>query len=210
MSFTESLANTCFRKPGALKVLALAGSPRRGGNTDLLLARAIEGATNQDTDVIKLIVSELCIAPCRYCDGCLPTGRCVVEDDALKVHQLLREANRIILASPIFFMGVTAQAKAMIDRCQAFWVMKYILKVPVALDPTIKRRGLFISTGGTGFTRLFEPALETVKVFFSVQECRMDPPVLFRKIDEKGAILQHPEALQEAFQAGQKLVEPPW
>lgn len=199
-----------FQKPEALRVLAIAGSPRRDGNTDLLLAKAVAGATNEKTEVVRLVLSELCVAPCRHCDGCLPTGRCVVEDDAQQVHQLLRGAHRIILASPIFFMGVTAQTKAMIDRCQALWVLKYVLKLPVPYDTKIKRKGLFISVGGTGFTRLFEPALETVKIFFKVLECEMDPPVTFRRIDDKGAILNHPTALQEAFQAGQKLVEPPW
>ncbi len=170
------------------------------------MAKAIEGATGENTEVIKLFLSSLCIAPCRHCDGCLPTGRCVVEDDARIVHQLLREANRIILASPIYFMSVTAQTKIMIDRCQALWVMKYVLKIPVPLDTTVKRRALFISVGGTGFTRLFEPALETVKVFLKVQDCQLDAPVVFRRIDEKGAILEHPAALEEAFQAGRRLV----
>ncbi|MBI4330683.1 MAG: flavodoxin family protein [Chloroflexi bacterium] len=195
-----------FEKTDALKVLAIAGSPRRNGNTDLLLARAIEGATSEKIEVVKIVLTEMCIAPCRHCDGCLPTGRCVVEDDQQNVHQLLRAANRIILASPIFFMGLTAQTKAMIDRCQALWVLKYVLKLPVPYDSKIKRKGLFLSVGGTGFTKLFEPALETVKVFFRVLECEMEPPVVFRRIDEKGDILKHPTALQEAFEAGRRLV----
>ncbi len=141
MLFSDSMIQTHFQNPKALKVLALAGSPRRDGNTDLLLAKAIEGATNGNTEVIKLILSALCIAPCRHCDGCLPTGRCIVEDDAQKVHQLLREANRIILASPIFFMSVTAQTKAMIDRCQALWARKYVLKQS---PPDSGRKGAFI------------------------------------------------------------------
>jgi multimeric flavodoxin WrbA len=187
--------------------LAIAGSPRRGGNTDLLLQKAVEGATNQSTDVVKVVLCDLFIAPCRHCDGCLPTGRCVVDDDMQKVHRLLRETDRLILASPIFFMGLTAQTKAMIDRCQALWVLKYVLKMPVAYSGDSKRKALFISVGGTGLARLFEPALETVKVFLRVLDFSLDNQITFSRIDQKGDILKHPTALQDAFEAGRKLVE---
>ncbi len=189
-----------------LKVLAIAGSPRSNGNTDLLLERAVEGAINENTEVVKVMLRDLCIAPCKHCDGCLATGHCVVKDDMQKVHHLLREADRLILASPIFFMALTAQTKAMIDRCQALWVLKYILKMPVAYRMDAERKGLFISVGGTGLKRLFEPALETVKVFFRVLDFSLDSQVTLSRIDEKGAILQHPASMQEAFLAGRKLV----
>jgi len=195
-----------FKKTGRIKLLAIAGSPRRNGNTDILLDKAIDGAATGNPELIRLVLSEMCIAGCRHCDGCLPTGRCVVDDDAQHIHQLLREADRIILASPIFFMGVTAQTKAMIDRCQALWALKYILKLPVGLDVAAKRRGLFIAVGGMGFANLFDPAMATVKAFFKVLECDIDPPVTLSRVDEKGAILNHPATLQAAFEAGQKLV----
>lgn len=189
-----------------LKILAVAGSPRSNGNTDLLLEKAIEGATTEHTEVIRVVLRDLCIAPCRHCDGCLKTGRCVIEDDMQNIHDLLRKADRLILASPIFFMGLTAQTKSMIDRCQALWVLKYVLKIPVAYKQDAERKGLFLSVGGTGLKRLFEPAMETVKVFFRVLEYSLDDQITHSRIDEKGAILQHPEYLQEAFLAGRKLV----
>lgn len=192
-----------------LKVLAIAGSPRSNGNTDLLLERAVEGATNENTELVKVILRDLCIAPCRHCDGCLSTGRCVVEDDMQKVHNLLRGADRLILASPVFFMALTAQTKAMIDRCQALWVLKYVLKMPVAYKVAEERKGLFISVGGTGLKRLFEPSLKTVRVFFRVLDFSLDGQVTHSRIDEKGAVLQHPDFLQEAFLAGRRLVGAP-
>ncbi|MDZ4246836.1 MAG: flavodoxin family protein [Dehalococcoidia bacterium] len=101
-----------FGDSDKLKVLAIAGSPRRKGNTDTLLEKAVEGArSNTDTEIIKIILSELCIAPCRHCDGCLHTGRCVIDDDMQSIHNLLRKADRIILASPIFFMSLGAQTR---------------------------------------------------------------------------------------------------
>lgn len=187
------------------KILAIAGSPRRGGNTDLLLQEVVRGAESEGAEVKALFLRKLCIAPCRHCDSCLETGRCVVEDDMQWIHAELRRADRLALASPIFFMGLTAQTKAMIDRCQALWVLKYVLKRPVATNEGGERRGLFISVGGTRGPKLFEPAMATVKIFFKTLEFTYAGDLLYRGIDGKGEILEHPTALREAFEAGQKL-----
>lgn len=190
-----------------LKVLGIAGSPRRDGNTDLLLRQAILGAETQRSETKIVILSQLSIAPCRHCDGCLKTGKCVIDDDMQWLHTDLRQADRVILASPIFFMGITAQTKAMIDRCQALWVVKYILKLPVALSPGQKRRGLFISVGGTRLRNLFQPAIATVKSWFATLDIKYDGELLFSGIDEKEAIAQHPTALKDAFDSGRRLVD---
>lgn len=189
------------------KLLAIAGSPRRGGNTDLLLQEVIRGAESGGAEVKTIFLSELCIAPCEHCDRCLETGRCAIDDDMQWLHDELRGADRLALASPIFFMGVTAQTKAMIDRCQALWVMKYVLKLPVATNGGRERRGLFISVGGRKGANLFQPAMATVKSFFKTIDVTYAGDLLFPGIEEKGGILGHPTALREAFLAGQRLVE---
>lgn len=188
-----------------LKVLGIAGSPRRDGNTDHLLQQVMAGAASQRANTKTVILSELNISPCRHCDGCIKTGKCVVDDDMQWLHTDLREADRIVLASPIFFMGVTAQTKAMIDRCQALWVIKYVLKLPVAVNPGKERRGVFVSVGGTKLRNLFEPAMATVKSWFTTLDIRYAGELVFSGIDERETILLHPTALKDAFDTGQKL-----
>jgi len=190
-----------------VRVLGIAGSPRRGGNTDILLAEVMKGAASRGAEVKTIILSRLKIAPCQHCDGCLETGRCKVKDDMQMVYDELVMAGRIVLASPVHFMGVTAQTKAMIDRCQALWVRKYKLKLPPLGDRQVERKGLFISVGGTKQANLFEPALATVKSLFKVLDIAYAGELLFPGVDEKGAIAKNPEALRQAFLAGQKLVE---
>ncbi len=189
-----------------MKIIGIAGSPRRNGNTDILLQQVMSGAARAGADTRIVVLSALNIAPCRHCDGCLKTGKCVVDDDMQWLHIDLRKADGIVLASPIFFMGITAQAKAMIDRCQAIWVVKYILKIPVAIPPDRKRKGLFVSVGGTKLPNLFQPALATVKSWFATLDIGYLGGVVFSGIDEAGAILRYPAALDEAYIAGQKLV----
>ena len=192
--------------PKELKVLGIAGSPRRAGNTDLLLAEVMKGAASRGAKVKTIILNDLNIAPCQHCDACLETGRCKIEDDMQMVYDELEQADRIVLASPIQFMGVTAQAKAMIDRCQALWARKYVLNIP-PLGDRRERKGLFVSVGGRTVANLFEPALVTVKSLFRVLDIIYAGELVLPRVDEKGAITKNPDALNQAFLAGQKLVE---
>lgn len=188
-----------------MRVLGLAGSPRRGGNTDLLLAEVMKGAKSKGAKVKTIVLNNLKMTPCQHCDACFEAGVCRFDDDMQVVYKELEKADRIVLASPVHFMGVSAQAKIMIDRCQALWARKYILKQP-PLGDRRPRKGLFISVGGMKLANLFEPSLATVKALFKVLDIEYAGDLLFRGVDEKGAIKKHPDALKKAFLAGQKLV----
>jgi len=166
----------------------------------------MKGAASRGAKVKTIILSNLEIAPCQHCDACLETGRCKIEDDMQMVYDELEQADRIVLASPIQFMGVTAQAKAMIDRCQALWARKYVLNRP-PLGNRRERKGLFVSVGGRTVANLFEPALVTVKSLFRVLDITYAGELVLPGVDEKGAITKNPDALNQAFLAGQKLVE---
>jgi multimeric flavodoxin WrbA len=123
-----------------------------------------------------------------------------------KIYPRLLEADIIILASPIFFYGITAWAKALVDRSQALWARKYLVKNPPLGKGGKKRQGFFISVGATKGQKLFEGAILTVKYFFDALNVKYVGELVFRGIDAKGDILKHPEAIQQAFEAGRKLV----
>ncbi len=188
-----------------MRLLGIGGSPRRGGNTDLLLAEVLRGAS-RGAEVKTIILSDLNIAPCQHCDDCLKTGDCTTRDDMQLVYRELERADRIVLASPIHFMGVTAQLKAMIDRCQALWARKYRLNKPPLGDGR-ERKGLFISVGGRSKANQFGPALAVVKSLFISLDIAYAGELVFPGIDAKGAITRHPDALKQAYLAGQRLVE---
>ena len=189
-----------------MMVLGIAGSPRRDGNTDLLLAELMKGAASKGAEVKTIVLNDLKITPCQHCDACLAKGDCRIQDDMQMIYDELERADRIVLASPIQFTGVTAQMKAMIDRFQSLWARKYVLKMPPLGDQR-KRKGFFISVGGRKVADLFQPALTMVKTVFIILNIEYAGELLFSGIDEKGAITKHPDALKQAFLAGQKLVE---
>jgi multimeric flavodoxin WrbA len=190
-----------------LKVLGIFGSPRRGGNTDVLLEEALKGAEKEGAEVERLHLTDFTITPCKECHGCDESGECVILDDMHKIYPKLQEADAIILASPIFFYGITAWAKALVDRSQALWARKYLVKNPSLGKGGKKRKGFFISAGATKGQKLFEGAILTVKYFFDALNAKYVGELVFRGIDAKGDILKHPEAIQQAFEAGRRLVK---
>ncbi len=189
-----------------MKVLGIAGSPRRGGNTDLLLTEVMKGAASKGAETKTIVLDELTFAYCQHCDSCLKTGKCKIKDDMQMIYQELEQSDVIVLASPIQFMGITAQMKAMIDRCQSLWARKYVLKIP-PLGDRKPRKGFFIAVGGRKIPSVFEPSLVIVKTFFRILDIAYAGELLFPGVDEKGAITQNPEAMRQAFLAGQKLVD---
>jgi multimeric flavodoxin WrbA len=130
-----------------MNVIAFLGSPRQGGNTELLLNEALKGIEESGAHAHVFPLNAMTISPCQNCGGCDETGLCIYEDDMTHIYQAIRMSDRIILASPIFFSALSAQTKMMIDRCQAFWCEKYLLKKPIPPGP-YGRKGLLLMVGG--------------------------------------------------------------
>lgn len=187
-----------------MKVLGIMGSPRIRGNADLLLEEALKGAKSQGAEVEKIVVDKLEIAPCKEYLGCFKNGNCVIRDDMDEIYPKLLEADVVIIASPMFFYGVSSQVKALIDRCQALWARKHVLKQSL---PEGDRKGAFIAVGATKGERLFEGSILTVKYFFDAINVKYADELLVRGVDTRGEIKQHPTALADAFGLGTRLAQ---
>jgi len=194
-----------------LKTLGIAGSPRRGGNTETLLDRFLAGAESAGAAVEKVVAARLEVAGCIACDGCWEDGRCVIQDDWQEVYEKLVAADVIALAAPLYFWSLPARLKALIDRSQCQWARKFMVKKP--LPPTsaghTRRRGVFIGVGGEPEPD-FRGAIRTVEGFFSVHEANYWGELLYGDLDARGDIMEHPTALQEAFNFGRRAAEEAW
>ena len=188
-----------------MRTIAFLGSPRRNGNSELLLTEAIKGVEASGSEVRVFNLNLLDTKPCQNCGGCDETGVCVLDDDMSDIYKEIRTADRFILASPIFFFGLSAQSKTMIDRCQCFWCEKYILKKPLP-EGEYGRKGLLFLVGGLKKEIGVECAAATAKAFFRTISVKEHKTLSFLGIDAKAAILNHPTALRDAFEAGKGLV----
>ena len=182
-------------------VLAFATSPRRHGNSETLLDAVLDAMRGEGAVVEKIVVPETDIKPCRGCNACAKLNRCIQRDFMDYIHDRIIEADCIILASPIYCMGLTAQAKVLVDRSQVFCTRKYALRLPVVSpERKGKRVGIFISTAGQTWENVFDAAIPSVKCFFNVIDVREKDTryLMVNGVDEKGAIDRHPTALQDA------------
>ena len=187
-----------------MKVLGIMGSPRIKGNTNRLLDEALRGAQSQEAEVEDILVDKLKIAPCREYYGCLRDGNCVIRDDMDDIYPRLLAADCIIVASPIFFYGLTSQVKALIDRCQALWARRFVLKQKLTDSD---RKGALIAVGATRGQKLFDGPILTVRNFFQIIGVKYVDELLIRGVDKRGEIKEHPTALSDAFELGRRLAQ---
>jgi multimeric flavodoxin WrbA len=180
------------------------GSPRKHGNTDPLLNEALKGAESQGADIEKIFVNDLEIKPCLEDYGCAITGICTIRDDMDDIYIKLTEADRIIVASPMFFYSMPSQMKALIDRAQTLWARKYLLKYDT---PNDNRQGAFIGVGATKGKNLFDGAKLTMKYFYDAINVEYVDNLLIRQVDQKGEIKEHPTALTDAYELGVRLAQ---
>ena len=172
------------------RILILSGSPRMGGNTDSLVESFVCGASPaNEVEVIR--ICDYDIHPCIGCNTCFARegNRCFRDDDMTLVYEKLSRADVLIIASPVYFYGISAQLKAVIDR----------LHTPMRNRFHIKKLGLIL-VGAAELPALFDSILTQYRLildFFHLEECGT---VLVRGAREKGTVTENER--QKAFQLG--------
>lgn len=171
----------------------------------MLLDEALKGAADAGAEVQSIRCCDKDIGGCIECGGCDATGECVVDDEMQQVYPLLDEAEVIILASPMFFYSMPAQAKALIDRCQAMWCRR-LLRTPGEKNPPPRGRGYLIAVGATKGKTLFEGAEMVAKYFYDALQMSYGGGVFVRSVEGKADIANHPEELKQAYELGKAAV----
>lgn len=187
------------------KAVAILGSPRKWGNAELLLEEFLKEFKGKGLKVKKIAISELKIIPCTNCGSCLKTGKCVIKDDMDMVYKGLKEADYLVIASPIYFTNLPGQLKVLVDRCQPFWPRTFVLKKP--LKSKHKRRGVFLTVCGFPKPSMFNCSLNLVKILFKVLNVEFYGKVLVPGVDKKGDILKNKEALSKARMLAKRLTK---
>ncbi|HUU06816.1 MAG TPA: flavodoxin family protein [Thermoplasmata archaeon] len=188
------------------KVLGILGSPRLQGNTADLLDAVLEGARLAGAEVERLDLAAMRIDPCVECRRCDVDATCAVKtDDMHQIYARIREVDAIALASPIFFMSVSSQTKAMVDRCQSFWVERFVMQKR-AYEGRARPKGLFVACAGSPKPIVFDPARHVVRAFFAAIDYEYAGEVLLGFTDDPEISPRKAEVLERARLAGSALV----
>ncbi len=186
-----------------MHVMGLQGSPRKRGNTESLISAFLDEAKTHGAHCQLLDVPRMNIRPCQGCGNCEKKGFCVIDDDMQQVYPLLRQADIIVMGTPVYFYGATAQLKALIDRSQALWSRKYVHRLD---DPGRKwRLGYFLSVGATKGKDLFEGITLTAKYFFDAVGAHFKGSLTYRQIEQPGDINKHSSAISDTRDTAQSM-----
>lgn len=185
-----------------MKVIGISTSPRLSSNSDLLLRKALAGAGSTGAEAEYLQLYKLNIKPCTACGACFSTGECILDDDFNVVLSKMIKAQRLIFATPIYFMTVCSQAKMLIDRCQCLWAIKYMLKKPIVRTEPNTRQAMVIAVGGTKNKKMFDSVRLTMKYYFDVLDMAYYANLFVSGVDEAGKIEKNTTAMEQAFQLG--------
>jgi putative NADPH-quinone reductase len=191
------------------RILAILGSPRRGGNTDTLTQEFLRGAAG-DGDTPRfatrtIIPSDLGLAPCDGDNRCSADGRCVIADGMNEIYEEVVAAPRLLVATPVYFMGPPGSLKCFIDRFQAVWARAEILKTFNPDDPARRRRHrafAIYACAAPDDPKIMRPAVSIVKAFCNVAGFDYTGELIAAGLEDRGDAAERPDLLKAARAAG--------
>lgn len=193
-----------------MKVLGIVGSPRKGGNTDILVSQVLKGMESKGALQEKIYLDDLQMRPCKACSNCQTTGECIIDDDFHIILKKLKEAQVIVIGSPIYCRTVTAQTKILIDRVESSQLIKsYTPDGRVKLLRRIKeeKKGIIICIGDLSPKEVLKEAAETIQAFLKDIRVNVVAHILKNKLSVAGDVLKNKLLLQSVFAIGTSLVE---
>lgn len=175
------------------KVLILSGSPRKGGNSDLLCDEFMRGAREAGHEVEKIRVQEKKVACCIACYACEKTGVCAIKDDMAEIMQKMIDCDVMVLASPVYFYSIDAQLKAVIDRSVCRWT-------------EVKNKEMYyIMTAADKERTAVETTLACFRGYADCVEGAEEKGVIYGIGVYRAGEVKETKAMQEAYEMGKKI-----
>ncbi|HSQ94387.1 MAG TPA: flavodoxin family protein [Methanoregula sp.] len=189
-------------------VIGLLGSPLAGGNTAILLDRALQGAADAGCTVEKIVVNNLDFQACNEMMFCVEHDTCIIDDDMQQMYQKFRTIDGLIIATPVMTMGIPGKLKSFMDRFQVFFMAKYQRKQPlVTAEKKLRRRSLVICIAGMNIPEVFVGAKLTLRAFLEIIDCRFADELLISDMDTIRDIRTRQDLLDSAYAKGRSLGE---
>jgi multimeric flavodoxin WrbA len=164
----------------------------------------IDYANSNKVKVRSINPTNLDIKPCKACSGCYHDGHCVIEDDMQRLYKKFDRADIILVSTPVYFNGVTAQLKIMIDRCQALWASKYRATEPVIDTDKVRKGYLMVAGGAPSYPDQFLAVDKVIDMFFRVTNTDYIEMLSVANTDDN-PVKERENILDRAYQVGQNI-----
>jgi multimeric flavodoxin WrbA len=187
-------------------IIGILGSPLTEGNTARLFNQAMDGARAAGCDTERIIVEHLDFQACSEQMFCVENETCIIDDDMQQMYLKIRDADGIIIASPVMTMGIPGRLKSFMDRFQVFYSAKYMRKKPlVPKEKRGTRKGLFISISGMNRPEVFLGSNASVHAFFDIVDCAYFDELLIPNMDSIRDVAKRTDLLAAAYEKGRRL-----
>lgn len=190
-------------------LVAILGSPRRGGNSDALAAEFLRGAQLRGAAPRTVIPSDMALSPCDGDNRCFGDGLCVIRDGINEIYDEVLTARFLLVATPVYFMGPPGSLKCFVDRFQAVWARARILKTfdPDSDERRRDHKAFAIFVGAVrDKPNYYRPAVSIVKAFANVAGFDYTGEIIATGLESPGDAAERDDLLAEAFAAGQRLI----
>lgn len=177
-----------------MNILVLTGSPRKGSNTDILAKSFVDGASlKHNVEVVS--VNDYKVNPCIGCNSCFSRegNKCFQKDDMAEIYFKMSKADMLVIASPVYFYGISAQLKNIIDRCHT----------PMRKNFNIKSLALLL-VAGSSKSCVFDAIIKQYELILDYFNFEDKGRVLIGGVNERGAIANR-EELKAAYELGANL-----
>jgi multimeric flavodoxin WrbA len=178
------------------QVLGIVGSPRRGGNTEIMVDEVLRGAQEAGAAAAKVILNELDIAPCDACGACEDTGECTTMDDMEELLDKMRQSDVWVLGTPVYWWGPSAQLKLFIDR----WYSKAHRAQDKAMFKG--KRVVAVIPMGDGDPATARHTVGMLTDALDYMKASLFATVLGTGVNDVGEVREHPGVLEKAYRAG--------
>ena len=194
----------------ARRLVTLNGSPVRGSSVDLLLQAACAGAEDAGGAAVHFYCNDLTVKACQACGPEPTTGLCIFHDDMDRVYEALEGAHAIAVGSPVYFDGVSAQLKLVMDRCNCVTPLVRVAGGGYAFRPkwARTRRGVFVTACGA--RQRYDMAERSVRGFLKWVGAKWEETLVWSHEDnDPGSVARRPDLIAQARAIGRRLIESP-
>jgi multimeric flavodoxin WrbA len=182
-----------------MKILGIVGSPRKEGNTDILVNEVLRGARDVGATTEKIFLNDLDIKPCQSTcsDYCKKTGDCRIKDDMSQLYKKTFDSDVLVLGTPVYWYGPSAQLKAFIDRWYAFSHPEFVEKMK-------GKKAILVAPFEESDISASDPLVNMISKSMSYLKMKLIRKLLVTA-GKKGAVKENLEAMNQAYNIGHEL-----
>jgi len=183
-----------------MKVVGFVGSPRKKGNTDLLVQQVLRGASEAGAETRVFYLNELNFKGCQGCFSCKVNDRCRLQDDMTTLYDEIASADGIVIGSPVYMWNITGQTKLFLDRFYAFLNPDYSCRLKGG-----KKAALVFSQGNPD-AGLFKHCFESMAGLLNAAGMELQSTLVASGVLEPGVVAGNEVLMEKALALGKQLV----